>query len=280
MYYLSIYQLSWWRICLKYRRPGFDPWVGKIPWRREWQHTPVSLPGKSHGQRSLVGCSPWGRKESDMTEQLTHIHLSSIYLSIPISYLSSISIYCLSFISILYLLIYHLCITYLSTYHLAIYLHTYWKPCIYINAFSSKPINTKFILVFSLLICVSSFCGSEKPASHRLNVFIYSISHSASDHFTAVAASFPGTPAELRPLLPPAPRKPFPSPEKALPQPRESPPPAPRKSSSSPEKVHPQPRESPPPAPRKSSSSQAQTPSATLPHLQTVSPLYYDYFSL
>ena len=53
-------------------RPGFDPWVGKIPWRRKWQPTPVFLPGKSHGQRSLVGYSPWGHKESDMTEQLTH----------------------------------------------------------------------------------------------------------------------------------------------------------------------------------------------------------------
>ena len=48
-------------------RPGFDPWVGKIPWRRKWQPTPVLLPGESHGQRSLVSYSPWGRKESDTT---------------------------------------------------------------------------------------------------------------------------------------------------------------------------------------------------------------------
>jgi len=46
----------------------FDPWVGKIPWRRAWQPTPVSLSGKSHGPRSLVGCSPWGHEESDTTE--------------------------------------------------------------------------------------------------------------------------------------------------------------------------------------------------------------------
>ena len=39
-------------------------------WRRKWQSTPVLLPGKSHGQRSLIGYSPWGRKESDTTEQL------------------------------------------------------------------------------------------------------------------------------------------------------------------------------------------------------------------
>ena len=48
----------------------FDPWIGKIPWRRKWQPTPVLLPGKSHGQRSLVGYCPWGRKELDTTEQL------------------------------------------------------------------------------------------------------------------------------------------------------------------------------------------------------------------
>ena len=56
------------------RRPGFDPWVGKIPWRRAWQPTPVFLPGESHGPRSLAGYSPWGHKESDMTERLS-LHL-------------------------------------------------------------------------------------------------------------------------------------------------------------------------------------------------------------
>ena len=51
--------------------PGFDPWVGKIPWKRKWQPTPVLLSGKSHGRRSLAGYSPWGRNESAMTEQLS-----------------------------------------------------------------------------------------------------------------------------------------------------------------------------------------------------------------
>ena len=55
---------------LQCRTPGFYPWVRKIPWRRKWQPTPVFLPGKSHGQRSLVDYSPWDRKESDMTERL------------------------------------------------------------------------------------------------------------------------------------------------------------------------------------------------------------------
>ena len=55
--------------------PGFDPWVGKIPWRRKWLPTPVLLPGNSHGWRSMVGYSPWGHKESDMTEQLLFLFL-------------------------------------------------------------------------------------------------------------------------------------------------------------------------------------------------------------
>ena len=46
-----------------------------ISWRGQWHPTPVLLPGESHGRRSLVGCSPWGHKESDMTERL-HFHFS------------------------------------------------------------------------------------------------------------------------------------------------------------------------------------------------------------
>ena len=56
------------------RDPGFELWVGKIPWGRKWQPTPVFLPGEFHGRRSLVGHSPWGCKESDTTKRLTHTH--------------------------------------------------------------------------------------------------------------------------------------------------------------------------------------------------------------
>ena len=49
----------------------FDLWVGTIPWRRDWQPTPLFLPGEFHGQLSLAGYSPWGHKESDITERLT-----------------------------------------------------------------------------------------------------------------------------------------------------------------------------------------------------------------
>ena len=104
-------QLSWYRICLQFRRPQFDSWVWKIPWKRDRLPAPVflcfpvdsdgkestcnagelgSIPGlgrspggghgnplqyscleNRHGQRSLAGYSPWGRKESDITEQLS-----------------------------------------------------------------------------------------------------------------------------------------------------------------------------------------------------------------
>ena len=68
------YSCQWpWINCLTLGFPGgsdgdksaavqFDPWVRKIPWRRKWQSTPVFFPGESHGQRSLTGYSPWGRK--------------------------------------------------------------------------------------------------------------------------------------------------------------------------------------------------------------------------
>jgi len=50
------------KICLPRQEMQVGSLVGKIPWRRKWQPTPVFLPGNSHGQRSLVGCSPWGHK--------------------------------------------------------------------------------------------------------------------------------------------------------------------------------------------------------------------------
>ena len=55
-------------ICLQCTRPRFDPWVGKILWRREWQPISIFLPGESHGQRSLAGYSPWCRKELGTAE--------------------------------------------------------------------------------------------------------------------------------------------------------------------------------------------------------------------
>ena len=65
------FRLPWWlsgkESACQCRRHEFYPWVRKIPWRRKWQPTPVFLLGKSHGQKSLVGYSPWGHKELDTT---------------------------------------------------------------------------------------------------------------------------------------------------------------------------------------------------------------------
>ena len=58
-----------------------DPWVGKIPWRREWLPTPVFLPGEFHGQRTLVGCSLWGHNELNTTEQLSLFSRSQAHVS-------------------------------------------------------------------------------------------------------------------------------------------------------------------------------------------------------
>ena len=64
----------------RYKRFSFNPWVGKIPWRRKWQPTPVFLPGASQGQRSLAG----GHKESDTTEH-THTHTTGSYFFLLLS---------------------------------------------------------------------------------------------------------------------------------------------------------------------------------------------------
>ena len=70
--------LPWWlsglRMCLQCGRSGYDPWVRKITQRRERQPTPVFLSGDFHGQKSLVGYSPWGSRETNTTELLTHTH--------------------------------------------------------------------------------------------------------------------------------------------------------------------------------------------------------------
>ena len=54
------------------KRRRFDPWVGKIPWRRAWKPTPVFSPGEPHEWSSLVGCSPQGHKKSNASEATEH----------------------------------------------------------------------------------------------------------------------------------------------------------------------------------------------------------------
>ena len=78
-------ELPWWfrgqSVCLQCGKPGFNPWVGKIPWRRKWQPTPVFLPGKSHGWKNLVRLQSMGlqRVGHDWATSLTHSPMSAIY---------------------------------------------------------------------------------------------------------------------------------------------------------------------------------------------------------
>ena len=64
--------------CRRHKKHEFNPWVGKILWRRAWKPSPVFLPGKFHGQWSLAGCSPGGYKESGRTEHECMLHLATL----------------------------------------------------------------------------------------------------------------------------------------------------------------------------------------------------------
>ena len=75
--------------CRRHRRCRFHPWVGKIPWSRKWQPTPVLLPGESHGQRNLAGYSPWGCKESNLTEHA--LKGPSLSLAVSSEFLARVS---------------------------------------------------------------------------------------------------------------------------------------------------------------------------------------------
>ena len=69
---------------------GLIPGSGRFPWRRTWQPTPVCLAEKSHGRRILAGYSPWGRKESDMTEQLHFFFTFSIWKTFDVCIMTAI----------------------------------------------------------------------------------------------------------------------------------------------------------------------------------------------
>ena len=73
--------------CRRHKRQGFNPWVGNVPRRRARQPTPVFLPGKSHGQRSLAGYRPWGHRQSDRTQCEGHTHRTYFWVPGPAAYM-------------------------------------------------------------------------------------------------------------------------------------------------------------------------------------------------
>ena len=64
--------------CRRCKRGGFDPWVGKIRWRRKWQPISVFVPGQFLGQSSVVGYSPWDCKEQDLSEAIQHAYMQVV----------------------------------------------------------------------------------------------------------------------------------------------------------------------------------------------------------
>ena len=91
LWYTRDWGLPWWLSgkqfacqCRKCRRRGFDPWVGKIPWKREWLTSPVFLPGKSHEQRTLAGYSSWGAKSQTQLSNWAWNEISRQGFLVPI----------------------------------------------------------------------------------------------------------------------------------------------------------------------------------------------------
>jgi len=80
---LYISELPWWlrrlTVCLQCGRPRFNPWIWKISWRRKWQPTPVFLPGKSHGQKSLVGHN-WATSLTLISGPYSYVYLTTVFL--------------------------------------------------------------------------------------------------------------------------------------------------------------------------------------------------------
>ena len=107
--------------CRRHKRSGFDPWVGKIPWRRAWQPTPVFLPGESHGQKSLMGYTvhtvaksrPWLKWLCTHTVVLKRHVMNICYGKITFS----LKIYFPLSITYIYLYLTHACV--------CVYIHTY-----------------------------------------------------------------------------------------------------------------------------------------------------------
>ena len=158
-------------MCLQCGRPGFNSWVGNILWRRKWQPTPVLLSGESHGWRSMVGYSPWGRKESDTTKRLHFTY------NVALCYLFVLSILCyffhymdlfkiFNFLLIEYFLCFHF-ISYCG--ELVIFLYflmiaSWFAACIFINSLSQSiylesltTYKNPIFLLHSLCFCCYIF---------------------------------------------------------------------------------------------------------------------------
>ena len=128
------------KICLERRRPWFDSWVEKIPWRKDRLPTPVFLPGEFHEQRSLAGYSPWGRKDLDLTEWLStaqhSIQVQSKNVSVSFSMWISIhsSAVCWINLSFSVELLWHLCQNSIDHIYMVLFLDSFVILYIHLHA--------------------------------------------------------------------------------------------------------------------------------------------------
>ena len=144
----------------QYRKYKFYPWVGKIPWRREWRHTSAFLPGKARGQRSLVGYSSWGCRELDTTQHLNNNYLAMLCQLLLYGKVNQLHIFSLVWISFPFRFTEHtvefpvLCSTvgshYLSVLYIILMVHICQSQ--FPNSSHPSPLH---IHMFVLYICVS-----------------------------------------------------------------------------------------------------------------------------
>ena len=160
-------------ICWQCRKSGFNPWVGKIPWRRKWQPTSVLLPGKFHGWRSLVGYSPWDRKESDTTEQLHWIcffitHRSACYIVLYIWMYSFVGLQIYELIFKLHLINHSGRWTFIVTYQ------TQSQP--WVQSLSvDKLLSSHDAVVLEQAVCSSTFFTHSSPYWRATSFFFFFI---------------------------------------------------------------------------------------------------------
>ena len=166
--------LPWWfsgkeSVC-QYRRCGSDPWVRKIPWRRKWQLTLLFLPGKSHGEKSLVGYSPWGHKGLDTTEYWAHTHKWRFMTSPLWSQCNSIMFKNTFLLAAFYI-------------HTYIYIYSIIIICLFFQYWELSVISFKTIIVSFLISGLQVFLLSFSRSVMSTSLWPYGLQH-ASLSFT------------------------------------------------------------------------------------------------
>ena len=150
------------------------PWGGKIPWRKKWQLTPVFLPGKSHGERSLTGYSPWGHKESDTIKVWRSTHILP-YTNAPGLQFFYILIKSLGFCHLFCLYTVYMSIHFIwvlgHTHFLFFWILTilYWSTIDWQRCDSSRGTAKWFVYTYTCIYSFSDFPGGLEGKASACN---------------------------------------------------------------------------------------------------------------